>query len=86
MPGDGPVDAGRVDPVRAELVKLEALDGTPGSAALDHGLEQGLLTLVVLVVVLVGVPQDDVSSLVRRTWLTERVSRRNRGEIKIITN
>ena len=34
--GDGPVNAGSVDPVLAQTVELEALDGTPGSSTLDH--------------------------------------------------
>ena len=59
----GPVDTGSVDPVLAQTVELEGLDGTPGTPALDHGLEQGLLALR-LVVVLIGVPEDDISSLV----------------------
>ena len=64
MSHDGPVNAGSVDPVMAQTVELEALDGTPGPSALDHGLEQGLLALR-LVVVLIGVPEDDISSLVQ---------------------
>ena len=63
MSHHGPVDTGGVDPVLAQTVELEALDGTPGPSALDHGLEQGLLALR-LVVVLIGVPKDDISSLV----------------------
>ena len=63
MSHHGPVNTGRVDPVLAQTVELEGLDGTPGTTALDHGLEQCLLTLS-LIVFLIGVPQDDVSSLV----------------------
>ena len=67
MPGDSPV-AGCVDPVLAQTIELEALDGPARPSALDHGLEQRLLTLG-LVVVLVGVPEDDVPSLVVVVWL-----------------
>ena len=63
MPGDSPVNAGCVNPVLAQTIELETLDGPARSSALDHGLEQRLLTLG-LVVVLVGVPEDDVPSLV----------------------
>ena len=59
---DGPVNAGSVDPVMAQTVELEALDGTPGSSTFGHCLEQRLLPLG-LVVGLVSVPQDDVPSL-----------------------
>ena len=62
MSHDGPVNAGSVDPVMAQTVELEALDGTPGSSTFGHCLEQRLLPLS-LVVGLVSVPQDDVPSL-----------------------
>ena len=62
MSHDGPVNAGSVDPVMAQTVELEALDGTPGSSTFGHCLEQRLLPLG-LVVGLVSVPQDDVPSL-----------------------
>ena len=68
MPGDSPVNAGCVDPVLAQIIELETLDGPARTSALDHGLEERLLTLG-LVVGLVGVPQDDVSSLVVVKWL-----------------
>ena len=64
VPGDGAVNAGCVDPLLVLLVKLEALYGAPGTPPLDHRLEQSLLRLSILLLVLVGVPEDYIPSLI----------------------
>ena len=63
VPRHRAVNTGRVDPLGAEQVELEALDGAARPPALDHGLVQRLPALRVPAGLVAGVPQDDVSSL-----------------------
>ena len=68
MPGDGAVNTGREDPLRVLDVELEALDGAPGSSALDHRLEERP-PLLQVGGALVGVPENDVASLQVKAWM-----------------
>ena len=67
VPRHRAVNTGRVDPLGAEQVELEALDGAARPSALDHGLVQRLPALRVPAGLVAGVPQDDVSSLKCKT-------------------